>query len=72
MSNVTCRLVFMSEPPAGMLWQMADIAAATGLRVGSVRWHKWKGHLPAPDQHLGRSPGWKRSTIIAWVEAHRR
>lgn len=70
MPNITCgTLSPMPEPGPGQLWQIVDIAEATGLKPQTVRWHKWRGHLPAPDQRLGRSPGWRRETIWPWIEA---
>ena len=69
MPNATPSTISEVEPPAGDLWSMSDIAAATGLTVGTVRWHKWQGHLPKPDQVLSRrTPGWRKATIWPWIQ----
>ena len=60
-----------AAPDSPELWGLADIARATGKTNGTIRWHKWRGHLPEPDKVVGRSPVWKRTTIAVWVEAHK-
>jgi predicted DNA-binding transcriptional regulator AlpA len=58
-------------PEPDQLWEIRDIAAYTGLKPQTIRWHLWAGHLPAPDQRLGRSPGWHYQTIRPWLDGRR-
>lgn len=60
------------------LLTLSEIADQIGVSVGSIRVYHQRatknrkdgnvrpGDLPAPDQHFGRSPVWKASTIKRW------
>lgn len=45
-----------------------EVAAVMGVRVGTVRNYRCAGLLPDPDVVVGKSPGWKRSTIERWMK----
>jgi predicted DNA-binding transcriptional regulator AlpA len=47
---------------------IADIAKLIGLTSGSVKQMKTHGKLPEPDGAIGRTKGWKESTILKWNE----
>jgi len=48
------------------LLSIPEIAKMFSRAVGSVeRWRRL-GELPAPDETLGRTPGWRRSTLLRW------
>jgi predicted DNA-binding transcriptional regulator AlpA len=59
-------------PEPDQLWEIRDIAAATGLKPQTIRWHRCVGHLPPEDQMLGRSPGWRYETIRPWLDGRTR
>jgi hypothetical protein len=44
-------------------WLVADVAAYLGVATSTVRAYVTRGHLPAPDGRLGRTPWWRPETI---------
>ena len=48
---------------------IVDVAALADVTPATLRRYKSRGYLPAPDVQLGRSPGWRRETIDAWLAA---
>jgi len=43
-----------------------DIATMTGLKSDTIYKYRKRNTLPEPDQYIGRTPVWKRSTIEDW------
>jgi hypothetical protein len=48
------------------LVSIGEIAELTGLAVHTIRTHRKRGKLPAPDYELAVGPVWKRETIERW------
>ena len=46
----------------------ADLVKVTGLKYSTLYTHRRRNTLPQPDQYIGRTPAWKRSTIDEWVK----
>lgn len=73
----------LADRDADDILSLADIAEATGLAPASVRTYhtdsttrRRKGEslpqdMPEPDIRIGRTPGWKVSTVEVWIEARR-
>jgi predicted DNA-binding transcriptional regulator AlpA len=47
--------------------------AASIANVKPVSWYRIvaRGSAPAPDGHVGRTPVWRESTVIAWLDKRR-
>lgn len=73
----------LSERDADELLGLADIADVLGLTPASARTYHTDAvrrrregaplpqDMPEPDVRIGRTPGWKVSTIEVWQEARR-
>jgi predicted DNA-binding transcriptional regulator AlpA len=46
----------------------ADLVRVTGLKYKTLYSARKRNTLPEPDQYIGRTPTWKRSTIDQWWE----
>lgn len=56
------------EDPPPRLITYADIAAARGVQVGTVRqWHH-RGRLPPPDYRIGNSPAWLEENVREFMD----
>jgi hypothetical protein len=53
----------MSTEP---LLTVQDIARMFHRAVGTVEAWRLAGDMPEPDIMLGRTPGWRRSSLLAW------
>mgnify|MGYP006349044509 CR=1 FL=1 len=66
--------------PLPVYLSSTDVADVVGLAIATVQayysrskrvdrwWPEPGGDIPRPDVVVGRSPGWKRETIDAWIE----
>lgn len=43
-----------------------DISKLTGLKVDTIYTYRKRNTLPDPDQYIGRTPVWKKTTIEEW------
>ena len=48
------------------LLSIPDVAAMFDRAVGSVEHWRVERLLPEPDEVLGRTPGWRKSTLLRW------
>lgn len=44
-----------------------DVAPLVGVTVASLRQYQFRGAMPEPDGHVGRTPWWSRETIEKWL-----
>lgn len=49
-----------------------EIAALLGVKPQTVRDYAYRGDMPEPDRHFGRSPVWTRETVDAWIASRPR
>jgi predicted DNA-binding transcriptional regulator AlpA len=45
----------------------AEVAALAGIAPASVRRYRLRGTFPEPDGYVGRTPWWRRRTIMRWL-----
>jgi hypothetical protein len=43
------------------------VAALAGIAPASVRRYRLRGTFPEPDGYVGRTPWWRRRTILGWL-----
>lgn len=48
------------------LWSYEQISEHTGVRAGTLRVWRVRGHLPAPDFKVGEYLAWKPETVEHW------
>lgn len=52
--------------PPQELWSYTQISEHTGIRAGTLRVWRVRGHLPAPDYMVGDYLIWNPETIQNW------
>ena len=55
----------VTEKPSDLL-TLTDVAALLGVQRNTLTAHRTRGAMPAPDRQYGRTPLWRRSTIVRW------
>lgn len=45
-----------------------QVAEAAGIKPSSVYRYRQRGDIPEPDQYVGRTPVWLRTTIDEWLK----
>lgn len=53
------------------LLDSAGVAEVLNIKAETVRWYHKRGILPPADAKFGRSPVWKRATIVAWDDSRK-
>ena len=53
------------EKPSDLL-TLTDVATLLGVQRNTLTAHRTRGAMPAPDRQYGRTPLWRRSTIVRW------
>lgn len=48
------------------LLDSAGVAEVLNIKTETVRWYHKRGVLPPADGRFGRSPVWKKATIVDW------
>lgn len=59
----------MSEP---RYLTQAEVAVRVGLAKDTIRRYRQTGDFPAPDQVIGRMPGWLPETVDEWERNRRK
>lgn len=60
----------MPKKPAPTTYlDMPAVAARLDVTESTIRKYRSQGRLPEPDIMLGQSPGWRATTIDAWIKA---
>lgn len=55
-----------------VLLTLSEVEQRLGYARGSLTSLRAKGYMPEPDNHYGRTPLWRVSTVDAWAESRRK
>jgi hypothetical protein len=61
----------VTGPDGQQVYTMAELAELAGVEVGTVRWHRSRGSLPAQDGSVGKVPYWRPETVAGWLAGRR-
>ncbi|WP_081706332.1 transcriptional regulator [Nocardia sp. CNY236] len=57
----------MAEITAQQCVEMLYSATGQRITARTFRSYAQRGHAPAPERHIGRTPVWDEATIAAWI-----
>lgn len=55
-----------------VLLTLSQVEQRLGYARGSLTSLRAKGYMPDPDNHYGRTPLWRESTVDDWAESRRK